>query len=54
MRFRLRTLIIATAVGPPLLAGAWFIRNDVLAFLLCLAALLAAMFSTLPSTDNRP
>jgi hypothetical protein len=24
MRFRLRTLLIVLAIGPPLLAGAWF------------------------------
>ena len=25
MRYRLRTLLIASAIGPPVLAGAWFI-----------------------------
>jgi len=27
MRFRLRTLLIAGAVGPPLLAGCWFLAG---------------------------
>jgi len=28
MKFRLRTLLIVLAVGPPLIAGAWWILRD--------------------------
>ena len=28
MRYRLRTLLILLAVGPPILAGLWLIRAD--------------------------
>jgi hypothetical protein len=28
MRFTLRSLLIAATIGPPLLAGAWFIVRD--------------------------
>jgi hypothetical protein len=31
MRYRLRTLLILLAVGPPVLAGAWFGRQLALA-----------------------
>jgi hypothetical protein len=27
MRYRLRTLMIVLALGPPMLAGVWFISN---------------------------
>ena len=30
MRYRLRTLLIVLALGPPVLAGAWFITRDLL------------------------
>jgi hypothetical protein len=29
MRYRLRTLLIAAAVGPPALAGAWFAAKSI-------------------------
>jgi len=29
MRFRLRTLVFATAIGPPLLAGIWYLLTNV-------------------------
>jgi hypothetical protein len=28
MRFRLRTLLIVLALGPPVLAGAWFVGRE--------------------------
>jgi hypothetical protein len=30
MRYRLRTLLLVLTVGPPVLAGVWFTRNNVL------------------------
>jgi len=48
MRFRLRTLLIAGAIGPPLLAGAivtFFIWPLLLAFLLVLLAVLGLAMS---------
>jgi len=29
MRYRLRTLVLLTAVGPPLLAGLWFLAGSI-------------------------
>jgi hypothetical protein len=31
MRYSLRTLLLMVLVGPPLLAGAWLVGNDVVA-----------------------
>jgi hypothetical protein len=48
MRYRLRTLLIAGAIGPPLLAGAivtFFIWPLLLAFLLVLLAVLGLAMS---------
>jgi len=43
MRYRLRTLVFATAIGPPLLAGIWYFLINLreittLIALLCVAA----------------
>ena len=29
MRYSLRTLLLLVLIGPPLVAGAWFVGNDV-------------------------
>jgi hypothetical protein len=47
MRFRLRTLVIATAVGPPLLAiiywtATWFVANQIAIGIAALLGLAAA------------
>jgi hypothetical protein len=50
MRFRLRTLLIVLALGPPLVARAWFTREQAVAALqqttfetwLCLAMVIVA------------
>ena len=28
MRYRLRTLVVLTAIGPPVLAGMWWVSGD--------------------------
>jgi len=44
MRYRLRTLLVALAVGPPLLAGLWMALTDHRAFVVLLAALAVAFY----------
>jgi len=44
MQFHLRTLLIVMALGPPVVAGVWFARLDVLMLLeLCSNALVKVM-----------
>ena len=47
MRYRLRTLLIAATVGPPLLAGAWFggvwLLGDIWLVLAAMAMLAVAL-----------
>ena len=53
MRYRLRTLLIALALGPPLLAGAWLAGGTILpttTTVICFVAIVSAM-ATL-TTDN--
>ena len=51
MRFRLRTLVIASAIGPPVLAGAWLwckpLIADALILLLCELLATAMMMAVL-------
>jgi hypothetical protein len=46
MRFRLRTLLIVLAVGPPLLAGTWFLIQSFsgIAVLSIICCLIASLF----------
>ena len=55
MRYRLRTLLIATMVGPPLLALAWWTASPIVLFF-ALWAILAviACDGMLSTTMNRP
>jgi len=59
MRYRLRTLMIATAIGPPLLAMVWFAWPIMLAFMAYGIAAAAVLFGvsamlTGPSTNDHP
>ena len=53
MRFRLRTLLILGAVGPPILAGAWLFRSelphplDIILWLLFAAIVLGGLCSVI-------
>jgi hypothetical protein len=40
LRYKLRTLLIVLTIGPPLLAGAWFVRYDLLPSLAIVLGLL--------------
>jgi hypothetical protein len=60
MRYRLRTLLIAGAVGPPIIAGAWLLwvflseQKLVFAFLMLAAYFVAAIaLFWLPGPLNR-
>jgi hypothetical protein len=39
MQFRLRTLLILLAIGPPVLAGLWFITHSIIGILIWAALL---------------
>jgi hypothetical protein len=44
MRYRLRTLLMLLAVGPPLLAALWIALTDQRVFVVLLAVLAAALY----------
>jgi len=44
MRFNLRTLVFATAVGPPLLGGIWYLLTNVQEIAVMMALLYVAAF----------
>ena len=50
MRYRLRTLLIATAVLPPVIAGVWFLAQSAMGALLlaCLLYIVASHFLSEP------
>ena len=56
MRFRLRTLVILTAVGPPLLAAAWIYNppvDEFIGYLTFFGILSLAYWSVMNSGDER-
>jgi hypothetical protein len=54
MRYRLRTLLIGTAVGPPLLALAWWTGSPIVLFFALWTTLAAvALDGMLPATTTR-